>query len=130
LVQTAELSEDHISYRSIRTLGAALYRTGRFGDAASKFEAACRLHPAGGEPVDFAFLAMAQFRSGGVPSARQSLARGQEKLAALQAEPRRFQNAMLRGPDWSVRMEASLLVSEAAALLDGSEEEHEPEEPE
>lgn len=130
LVQAAELSDGHIRYISIRTLGAALYRTGRFPDAASKFEAACRLHPAGGEPVDFAFLAMAQFRSGGVPSARQSLARGQEKLAALQAEPRRYQNAMLRGPDWSVRMEASVLVSEAAALVDGSQKERRPEQPE
>ena len=110
------------NYFSVRSWGAALYRAGRYAEAVKKFQRASELHPSGGEPVDFAFLAMAQFRCGDLQSARRALACGQQKLSSLQGAPRRYENESLGGPSWSVRMEASLLISEAAALVEGLKE--------
>jgi uncharacterized protein HemY len=95
------------------TLGAALYRAGRFDDAVGRLEEAIKLQGKGGVPQDWLFLAMAHHRLGHAAQARKWL--DQTARAIAQADPKK--SAPGAGSDWAERIEIHLLHREAQALI-------------
>jgi tetratricopeptide (TPR) repeat protein len=96
------------------TLGAALYRAGRFDDAVRRIEEAIKLQGKGGVPQDWLFLAMAHQRLGHAAQARKWF--DQTLRAIKQADPKK--RAPGAGADWVERIEIHLLRREAQALID------------
>jgi WD40 repeat protein/Flp pilus assembly protein TadD len=76
LVELAEqaVSSDRKSAAYQETLGAALYRAGRYDDAAKRLAEAVELHGNGGTAWTKLFLAMAHHRAGHAEEARRRLA--------------------------------------------------------
>ena len=60
---------------SLRVLGAALYRAGRFEDAIRRFDESIRFRSGISGPKDWAFLAMAHYRLGHRDQARHFVQR-------------------------------------------------------
>jgi tetratricopeptide (TPR) repeat protein len=58
---------------ALNTLGAALYRAGRFDDAIQRLDESGRAAGGAGVPQDWAFLAMAHWRKGNGEAARRWL---------------------------------------------------------
>jgi uncharacterized protein HemY len=85
----------------LSTLGAVLYRAGRFGEAAERLKS-CVSPGANIHPCDAAFLAMAYSRAGDTDLARQWLA----KVVLPPPMP------------WQERAETEILIREANALID------------
>ena len=98
----------------LNTLGAALYRAGRFEEAVRQLDRSVEAHGAGGTPFDALFLAMAHHRLGRVEQARDWLRRGTAaaRAAKRQANPRDD------GSSWISRLELEILGREAASLID------------
>ena len=93
------------------TLGAVLYRAGRFEDAVRELNRAVDAHGAGGTPLDAFFLAMAHYRLGRVEQARDWLRRGTAAhVAQRQANPRSRRS-------WIDRLELEILEREAASVI-------------
>jgi tetratricopeptide (TPR) repeat protein len=100
-----DATEDEKPHR-LNTLGAALYRAGRYDQAIRRLEEAMRARPGGqGRADDWVFLAMAHHRLGHPDLARRWL----ERLADYRTseDPFRF----------SYELEICLLRSEAEALV-------------
>lgn len=89
----------------LNTLGAALFRAGRFDDAIRRLDEAVRLRVGVSEPSDWAFLAMAHHRLGHRDEARRWLDRLRNHQPS--ADPNGFWN----------ELEIRLLRSEAEALI-------------
>jgi WD40 repeat protein/serine/threonine protein kinase/tetratricopeptide (TPR) repeat protein len=89
----------------LNTLGAALYRAGRFDDAIRRLEEGVQARSGASEPQDWAFLAMAHHSLGHGDEARRWLARLREHQPS--ADPARF---------WD-ELEIRLLRSEAEAVV-------------
>jgi tetratricopeptide (TPR) repeat protein len=89
----------------LNTLGAALYRTGRFDDAIRRLEEGVRLQAGQSQPQDWVFLAMAHHRLGQRDEARRWLDRFQSYQPS--ADVSQF---------WS-ELEIRLLRSEAEAVV-------------
>jgi eukaryotic-like serine/threonine-protein kinase len=94
---------DKVSY--LNTLGAALYRSGRFDEAIRRLEEGIRLQGGEGLPSAWAFLAMAHHRLGHRDQARRWLDRLRERQPS--SGPDRF---------WD-ELEVRLLRSEAEAVI-------------
>jgi tetratricopeptide (TPR) repeat protein len=96
------------------TLGAALYRAGRFADAVRRIEEGIKIQGKGGVPQDWLFLAMAHHRLGHAAQARKWL--DQAVRAIEPADPKK--QASGAGPGWGERVEIQLLRREAQTLID------------
>jgi tetratricopeptide (TPR) repeat protein len=89
------------------TLGAVLYRTGRFEEVVKELESAIRLHGKGGSPLDHLILAMAHHKLGKTAEAMKSLAAAEK---VLDSDPAWF---------WADRLERQFLHDEATKLIRG-----------
>ena len=96
----------------LNTLGALLYRAGRFEEAIRQLERSVEVHGAGGTPFDALFLAMAHHRLGHLEEARRWQSRGTNPAPA--ATPRPDAGG---GPRWIPQLELEVLRREAAATL-------------
>jgi Flp pilus assembly protein TadD len=89
----------------LNTLGALLYRAGRFGEAVRRLDESIARRDKVGTVQDFLFLAMAHQRLGNGEEARKWL---DKSLRALQQDA---------GGSWEQRLELALLRREAEASL-------------
>jgi WD40 repeat protein/tetratricopeptide (TPR) repeat protein/tRNA A-37 threonylcarbamoyl transferase component Bud32 len=96
----------------LNTLGAALYRAGRFEESIKKFDEAIKAHGAGGHPSDWLFLAMAHHRLGHDEDAKKWLTKAQQWIDG---------NAYGSGQPWDQKLELKLIRAEAEALLKESD---------
>jgi hypothetical protein len=96
----------------LNTLGALLYRAGRFADAVRQLERSVDAHGAGGTAHDALFLAMAHGRLGHGEEARIWLRRGDIPVSVATF------NAGANGDTpWIPRLELDFLRREAAATV-------------
>ncbi|WZP00283.1 protein kinase [Isosphaeraceae bacterium EP7] len=96
----------------LNTLGAILYRAGRYRESIGQLERSIVSHGAGGTPYDFLFLAMAHQKLGHVEEARDWLRRAKEPAPTAMAKPDASGLST-----WVPRMEIETLRREASALL-------------
>jgi tetratricopeptide (TPR) repeat protein len=100
-------------YRSyLNTLGGALYRAGRYADAATKLEDALRLKQ-GNDGLDWVLLALARQRQGQTAAAQEALCRARHwyETAVVRPDPGD------KPVEWFTRLEFELLQAEAERLL-------------
>jgi WD40 repeat protein/serine/threonine protein kinase/tetratricopeptide (TPR) repeat protein len=95
-----------------KTLGAALYRAGRYADAIKKLEEGIRLQNSDGTPEDWLFLALAHQRLKHADEAKKWLTKAQQWLD--QAKDEKPGGATLT---WDRRLELQLIRAEAEALV-------------
>ncbi len=89
------------------TLGAILYRAGRFANAVQCLNEAITLQGQGGTAFDWLLLAMAHQQLGHAAEARQWLDKARTEKSAASDPP----------PPWSQRLELQLLRHEAESLI-------------
>src|SRR5262249_7059726 len=116
LVQRMEkaVKSDHASWYYAGTLGAALYRAGRFDEAVRRIEGANKLQGKGGVIQDWPFLAMAHHRLGHAKQAQKWLDQAVRAIEA--AKPKKPPTGA--GSGWSEKIEIQLLRREAQTLID------------
>jgi WD40 repeat protein/Flp pilus assembly protein TadD len=103
-------------YATLNTLGAILYRAGRYDEAVQKLQEALEAHPRGGAPFDFLFLALAHQRLGHREEARRWWARAVQAIE--QAEEGTLSDPTIRQPlFWIQRLELLTLRREAESAL-------------
>jgi tetratricopeptide (TPR) repeat protein len=104
----------------LNTLGAVLYRSGRFREAIRQLNRSREHYPeSDGIPQDWLFLAMAHHRLGEKKAARKWLERASGWVD--QSPLRRSQGPAIEPPaSWKVRLELQILLREARALIFGS----------
>jgi WD40 repeat protein/serine/threonine protein kinase len=106
------------NYAYLNTLGAALYRAGKFEQAVNRLNEAIQTQEEEGTYADWLFLAMAHHRLGHAAEARQWLAKAvQEVDKALVQRGASTRDDSL---SWHQRLEMQLLRREAEALLKGT----------
>jgi tetratricopeptide (TPR) repeat protein len=114
LSRPVELAEKAVAaehFTGLRTLGAALYRAGRFDEAVGKVDES--LESQGGRgPLDWLFLAMAHHRLGHTDDAHQWLDKAAEWI-----DEKRESGIYGAAPDWTERLERQLPRREAEALI-------------
>jgi serine/threonine protein kinase/WD40 repeat protein len=96
----------------LNTLGALLYRAGRFTDAVRQLERTVEVHGAGGTAYDSVFLAMAHCQLGNVKAAREWFRR-----ASLPAPVDMFKPQASGATSWIPQLELQVLRREAAAMV-------------
>jgi serine/threonine protein kinase/WD40 repeat protein len=102
----------HPEIDRLNTLGAVLYRAGRFEEAIRQLERSISAHGAGGTPYDALFLAMAHHRVGHSSTAKDWLRRAAGPAPVAQRKPGSV------GPSsWVPHIEVELLLREAQALI-------------
>jgi tetratricopeptide (TPR) repeat protein len=112
----AAVASDKDSYNFLNTLGAVLYRAGRFDDAARTLKQAVDKHRRGGTAYDFLFLAMAHHHLGHTAKAQHWHDRAGRWVAA--AESGALKDESYSIPlDWIARLEFLILGREAETLL-------------
>ncbi|MCI0743225.1 MAG: protein kinase [Gemmataceae bacterium] len=113
LVPIAEraVKESPQNHARLLTLGAALYRAGRFDDAVQKLDEAIKVWGKGDTPWDWLFLAMAHHRLGQADLAKSNLDRAARWID--QRTSKGASGTLL----WSNRLELALLRREAEATL-------------
>nr|WP_315850942.1 tetratricopeptide repeat protein [Planctomyces sp. SH-PL62] len=94
------------------TLGAVLYRAGRYSDAVRRLEESMAAEGRGGTPFDWLFLAMAHHRLGHAEEARSWLDRSVRGIEQS-ADSRDVMDTLA----WGDRLALGLLRGEAEALL-------------
>jgi WD40 repeat protein/Tfp pilus assembly protein PilF/tRNA A-37 threonylcarbamoyl transferase component Bud32 len=104
------------SYAIANTLGAALYRAGKFEEAVKQLEEAIKLQRQGGSPGDWLFLAMAHYRLGDPKAAKKWLDQSAAWLERVSPEKLKADALAQRLP-WDRLLEIELLHREAQALL-------------
>jgi WD40 repeat protein/tetratricopeptide (TPR) repeat protein len=103
-------------YESLITLGAALYRGGRFQAAFEQLNEAIQSHERGGTAGDWFFLAMAQHRLGRPEEARKALDKAVQWIE--KAEQGQIQDEHIQLPlPWEDRVGLELLRREAEELI-------------
>jgi WD40 repeat protein/Flp pilus assembly protein TadD len=103
-------------YATLNTLGAVLYRAGRYGEAVGRFEEALEAHPRGGGAFDFLYLAMAHQRLGHREEADRWLGKAVHWIE--QADAGALNDPSIRLPlFWIQRLELRLLRAEAESVL-------------
>jgi hypothetical protein len=102
---------------SLSSLGAILYRSGRFADALRHLHQAVSVYGEGGNPQDQLFLAMAYHALGDDERAREELMKTEASIPrTLELEDEK--RGHVRWPDdWLVPTELRLLRAEAESLL-------------
>jgi WD40 repeat protein/serine/threonine protein kinase len=100
----------------LNTLGGALYRAGRHGDAVRRLSEGIAANGKGGVPQDWLFLAMAHHHLGHADESRKWLA--QSIRAIEQTDPKKPTTGNMVGP--LERIEVQLLRREAQTLIDSS----------
>jgi tetratricopeptide (TPR) repeat protein len=105
LVEVALKGVNSTDPNFLNTLGAALYRAGRYDEAIRRLEEAIRVRDGVGVPADWAFLAMAHHRLGHPDAARRWLDRLREHQPSM--APDQF---------W-YELEVRLLRSEAESVI-------------
>jgi hypothetical protein len=88
----------------LNTLGAALFRAGRFEEAIRRLEDGIRLRKGGSIPEDWPFLAMAHYRLGHIAEAKRWLARFRDHRQSAGAENQWYDSQVL------LRREAEALI--------------------
>ena len=96
------------------TLGAALYRAGRFDAAKEKFREGLHLNEGNEAPEDCLFLAMTEHRLGNRVEARSSL---EQAIKRLEAEERKKLSGRVRISEQNRRVQLHILRREAENLL-------------
>ena len=96
----------------LNTLGALLYRAGRFADSVRQLERSVDVHGAGGSVFDALFLAMAHRRLGHGEEARRWLRRGSSPAPVAMFKPDASGDR-----SWIPQLEQELLGREAAATV-------------
>ena len=99
----------------LNTLGAALYRAGRFDDAVARLKDAIKAGRGEGLPQDWLFLAMAYARKGRDKQARKCL---QRAIRNIERSGRGKAPGGL--PPWTTRAENQILRLEAEAVVNGT----------
>jgi WD40 repeat protein/Flp pilus assembly protein TadD/tRNA A-37 threonylcarbamoyl transferase component Bud32 len=107
-------------YAIANTLGAVLYRAGKFDDAVKQLNAAIKLQGQGGTPGDWLFLAMAHHRLGDPKAAKKWLDQSAAWLDRVSPEKLKA-NALAQRLPWDRLLEIELLRREAQALLKAPE---------
>jgi serine/threonine protein kinase/WD40 repeat protein len=98
------------------TLGAALYRAGRFAESLRPLNTAIALEGGGGLPYDWLFLAMAHHRLGNAAGAKVWLAKAAHWLEL--ADAGKVQSRWVKLPlPWDQRLELEILAREASTIL-------------
>jgi tetratricopeptide (TPR) repeat protein/sugar lactone lactonase YvrE len=105
--RAAEKAPAQVRAEILNTLGALLYRAGRFQEAVSRLRESIQVRDGVGVVQDWIFLAMAQQRLGDTSEAQKFLAKVQQ---AREANP---------GALWN-NVEVELLRQEVQALVEGS----------
>lgn len=101
---------------SLNTLGAILFRAGRFSEAEDQLHKAIRLEGKAGTPWDWAFLAMTCHKLGKADQARTWLDKTKVYVEAM--NKRDSDDPVSREPlSWSQRLELNVLYREAARLI-------------
>jgi tetratricopeptide (TPR) repeat protein len=101
----------------LNTLGAALYRAGRFADSIEKLKQAVNAQGGEGGASDWLFLAMAHHRLGHADEAKKWLSKAVQWFDPVTLDgPKKPAVAAL---SWEQRLELKLLRAEAEALLHG-----------
>jgi WD40 repeat protein/ribosomal protein S27E len=111
LAERAVSQRNSSPFVAVNTLGAALYRAGRYEEAIQALEYAIQLRDNHGNWEDLFFLAMAHFRLGRVHEAERALMEG-TRIVDQELDP------VLR--EWENRLVASILLHEARALIYGT----------
>jgi hypothetical protein len=96
---------EHLDDHRLGVLGAALYRAGRFAEAADALEHAVRLHGQGGSFADGLFLALTYQRLGHTNDARRRLEETNKILKEFKPS------------SWVVKAELDLLRREAESAV-------------
>ncbi len=98
------------NWETLDTLGAVLFRAGRYKDSAARLEEAITRHGQGGSAGTWLFLAMT----------RQHLGEKEAAKTCLDKALAGFEQALLKDPaNWCKRLELQLLRREAETLLRG-----------
>src|SRR5262249_12120349 len=100
------------TWAHLNTLGAALYRAGRYDEAIARLNDACRAAGGKGTLLDWLFLALPRARKGDAATARKWLdeaVREIDRLAAKKVPDAQF--------PWTSRAESQVLRREAEELL-------------
>jgi tetratricopeptide (TPR) repeat protein len=100
----------------LRTLGAALYRSGRFDEAVKRLTEATEIAGDESDAWNWLFLAMALHRQGHSEEARGALTHAVERIDQLSLEQPGQPSAISRLP-WHERMSLLLLRGEAESLV-------------
>jgi tetratricopeptide (TPR) repeat protein len=100
-------------YDYTNTLGAVLYRAGRYADAVKRLEEAIKVHGKGGTAGDWVFLALAHHRLGHAEEARRWL----DKVVREQDRPPGPLKKSQPRQSWITRTQERLLRLEAEGLL-------------
>jgi hypothetical protein len=101
-------THDHLN-----TLGAILYRAGRFVAAVQQLSRAVEVHSAGGTEYVALFLAMAHPQLGHAEEARRWLRLGMAVDPIATQTP-----SALGGTSWITRLEMEILLREASAMIE------------
>jgi len=103
-------------FGSVRVLGTAYYRAGRYREAIECFQQASRITPL--KPWELAFLAMSHFRLGHREDARRILDSTLQWIEqANNPDPIELSGAKPAWDGWYERVEVPLIVAEARALI-------------
>jgi hypothetical protein len=111
----AALAQGGDQYEYLNTLGATLYRAGRFDEAIRTLHRAIERQGHGGTAYDHLFLAMAYQRLGDTGRAAQSLE--QAVLWIKQTEAPRPSGRQTASLSWTERLELRLLRREAESMV-------------
>jgi WD40 repeat protein len=103
------------NYLYLNTLGAALYRAGRYHAAVKQLNASMKASGTGGSAHDWLFLAMAHQHLGHADQARQWLDKAVPAVEEASREKRAAPG--MAAPSWDTRLELQLLRREAEALI-------------
>jgi tetratricopeptide (TPR) repeat protein len=98
----------------LHTLGAALYRAGRFPEALARLEESLRLEEKSGNVEDWVFLALVHRRLDHHDKAREYVSRADKEMEQVRASKSRPGTAPL---PWRDLTEMDLLYKEAKAIL-------------
>ncbi len=110
VVHLAEMAVDsRPTNDQLNTLGAILYRAGRFEASVQKLNRAVEVHGANGTEYDALFLAMAHHQLGHAEEARRWLRLG------MAVDPVAMQTP---GASWITRLELEILRREASAMIE------------
>jgi tRNA A-37 threonylcarbamoyl transferase component Bud32 len=103
-------AKENPAYDPVNTLGAALFRAGRYEEAAAKLEEAITIEGRGGAAWDWLFLAMTLQKAGQVETARAAEKKAEQLFQDAQVEPAERAQQL----PWDQQLELYILHREMA----------------